>query len=252
MERLTMKTTVRTLFAAIAAVVMIASTAALAQNPPAGQRNWNPERMIEQRVSMLDRQLNLTPEQEKKITEILKNSYQSPSRESGNTSSRRARLNQDRAANNTGQREKVDAEIKKVLTAEQAKKYDTLPQGRQRGGMGMSVENRVEQYATRLKLTDDQKKKLQSIIERQDEERRASFEKMRESRGSGSSDAQREAMTKTMQAQNEKFAKEIDSILTAEQKKEHAAMQKELMERFRNMGRNGQGGQRRGGQNGQQ
>lgn len=255
-----MHTITRTLLAATAAFVLTAPSAVLAQNPPAGNNgpgrgNWNPEQMVERRVSMLDRQLNLTSDQEKKITEILKKAYQPPSQGNntqGNTgnraASRRDRLNQDRNANSSSQREKTDAEIKKVLTPEQAKKYASLPRGGMRGGMGMSVEDRVEQYNTRLKLNADQKKKLQTILERQDTERRASFEKMRES---SDREASRETMMKTMQAQNEKFTKEIDSILTAGQKKEHAAMQKEFTDRMRSMGRNGQGGQggqRRGGQ----
>ncbi|MHB9031195.1 MAG: hypothetical protein ACYC9O_20705, partial [Candidatus Latescibacterota bacterium] len=194
------------------------------QSPGQGQRGFNPEQMIDRRIQSLDQALNLTPDQEKKIRAIMEKTFKTPPprnsapAQGGSASSRRDRLSQDR--NTTGPRSHLNAEIKKVLTPEQAKKYDAMPQperGFGQGGRGgMTTDGRVKQIAERLKLTPDQQKKVRAIYEKQGEEMQKMFAQM----GQG---GDREAMGETMRKQREKNEKEIEALLTADQKKAYTA-----------------------------
>jgi Spy/CpxP family protein refolding chaperone len=243
--------TITRFFIMIAAAAILLTPAVFAQNqnrsnqgPGQGQRGFNPEQMIDRRIESLDRELNLTPDQEKKIRAIMEKAFKTPPPRNGapaqgGASSRRDRLNQDRNTSNPASQ--VNAEIKKVLTPEQAKKYDALPQpgrgGFGQGARGFSVDDRVKQISERLKLTSDQQKKIRAIYEKQGEEMRKMFEQM----GQG---GDREAMRETMQKQREKNEKEVEALLTADQKKAYAAWRQEMSQQFQ---RGGNGGQQSGG-----
>lgn len=193
-------------------------------------RNLTPEQMIQRRVEMLDRQLNLTPAQEKKITEILKKESKSaPAAKTTASASRRDRLNKAKSTENG--REKVDAEIKKVLTPAQAKKYGEMS-SRNRGQF--SADNQIQRLDARLKLTAQQKQKLRVILENQSKE----MQKMTPQQNGQEVD--REKMRANFEKMREKTNKQIEAILTPQQKKEYAAMQKERQERMQTRQNTGQ------------
>jgi Spy/CpxP family protein refolding chaperone len=212
-----------------------------------GQRGFDPEQMIERRIQSLDRELNLTPDQEKKIRAIMEKAFKNPPPREGapsqdrSASSRRDRLTQDR--NTSNPMSQLNTEIKKVLTPDQAKKYDALPQpgrGFGQGGRGFSVDERVKTITERLKLTADQQKKIRALYEKQNEEMRKMFEQM-------SQGGDREAMGETMRKQREKNEKDIEALLTADQKKAYAAWRQEMTQQRQRGGNRDQ----RGGNNGQ-
>jgi len=247
-ETQAVKSIIRISVIAIAASILLTpSVFCQAQNQPGQERRgFNPEQMIDRRIQFLDQQLNLTPDQEKKIRAIMEKSFKTPPPAAGSSagaSSRRARLNQDRTT--TDPRSQINAEIKKVLTADQAKKYDSLPQQGPRQGQfgrgGMNIDDRVEQMTQRLKLTADQKKKVRAIYEKQGEEMKKMFEQ-------AGQNGNREAMRETMMKQREKNEKEIEALLTAEQKKMYAAWRQEMSQQRQ---RGGSDDQQRSGNRGQ-
>ncbi|MDZ7374965.1 MAG: Spy/CpxP family protein refolding chaperone [candidate division KSB1 bacterium] len=128
-------------FALAAALVAGICAASLAQGQQQQaekkvQLNERARQMVERRLQRMDEVLNLTPEQEKKIREILEQEaaqFSGMDRERFRDMSpeeRQQAMEQFRA-----RREKTDKEIEKVLTPEQVEKYRKMQEEfRQRRG----------------------------------------------------------------------------------------------------------------------
>jgi Spy/CpxP family protein refolding chaperone len=142
----------------------------------------------------------------------------------------------------TEMREKFAKQSEALLTAAQKKKLAEIrakgpqrpdrPGGGQRPGGGAG---RRDPYAA-LNLTDDQKKKVTAIQAAESAERRKLF-----------SEGNREGMREKMTAMREKTNKQIEAILTDEQKKKFKEMQSQRPTRpQRRPGGEGKGKQRPG------
>jgi len=88
----------------------------------------------------------------------------------------------------------------------------------------------LEDYKTRLKLTDEQYKKIDTILTSQMSE----MAKLRESSG-----GDRQAMMSSFMDLRDKTNKKIEAILTDEQKAEFKKIQEERAQRMQGMGRSG-------------
>jgi len=142
----------------------------------------------------------------------------------------------------TEMREKFQKQTEAILTDAQKKKLAEIrakgpqrpdrPGGGQRPGGGAG---RRDPYAA-LNLTDDQKKKVTAIQAAESAERRKLF-----------SEGNREGMREKMTAMREKTNKQIEAILTDEQKKKFKEMQSQRPTRpQRRPGGEGKGKQRPG------
>jgi Spy/CpxP family protein refolding chaperone len=140
-------------------------------------------------------------------------------------------------------REAYEATIKKVLTEEQMKKYQASRsaqgdrgegqgQGRRPGQGGFG--GRRNPYAE-LDLTKEQQAKLDKITAAQREEQTKLFQELRDGGGN------REGLREKFGALREKYQKQIDAVLTEEQKK------KLQEQRQRRPGQGGFGSERRPG-----
>ena len=90
-------------------------------------------------------------------------------------------------------------------------------------GMMRSPEERAKQLNERLKLDDEQMKNVETIF-------KTMLEKMQEAMGSAQGD--RDAMRKTMMDMMAKTDKEIEALLTKDQKKTYDELKKERMKRM--------------------
>jgi periplasmic protein CpxP/Spy len=199
----------------------------------------NADRMVE----WLNRELTLNADQQKKIKALYEKAFKSATQSGDSAATGVAARRQRMAQQNTAQddfrkrMEQTNAEIKKALTPDQQKKFDVLIQ-RSRGGM--SVENRIARLDERLKLSPDQKKKLQAIFEKQNQAMQKRFEEMRQ--GSGDSQSARDSMRKNMEADRAKNQKEVEAILTPDQKKTYQTMQAEMEQQRQQREQQRQGG----------
>jgi|WetSurMetagenome_2_1015567.scaffolds.fasta_scaffold528191_1 Spy/CpxP family protein refolding chaperone len=82
----------------------------------------------------------------------------------------------------------------------------------------MTAEERTKNLTEKLTLTTDQATKVLAIYKRSEEEMKKLFE---------SSEGDREAMRDTMRAHREKVNKEIEGLLTAEQKVKFEELRKQ-------------------------
>jgi Spy/CpxP family protein refolding chaperone len=148
---------------------------------------------------------------------------------------------EERTAKMQKVREAYEATIKKVLTEEQMKKYqesrsaqggrgEGQDQGRRPGQGGFG--GRRNPYAE-LDLTKEQQAKLDKITAAQREEQTKLFQELRDGGGN------REGLREKFSALREKYQKQIDAILTDEQKKK--------LQEQRRPGQGGFGGGRRPG-----
>ncbi|MBI3579773.1 MAG: hypothetical protein HY089_10235 [Ignavibacteriales bacterium] len=100
-------------------------------------------------------------------------------------------------------------------------------------GMMRSPEERAKQLKEQLKLDDEQVKKLEEIF-------KSAQEKMQEAMGSAQGD--RDAMRKTMMDMMAKTDKEIEALLTKDQKKKYHEFKKDrekrMKERMQSRGNN--------------
>jgi len=112
--------------------------------------------------------------------------------------------------------------------------YANAQQGGGRGGMMMKPEDRVKQLDEKLKLSDEQKTKLNTLFTEQAE----AMKKMREEGQSGDRDAMREKMMK-FRAENDT---KVNALLTEDQKKTYKTWQEEqraeMQKRMENRGGN--------------
>lgn len=187
-----------------------------------------PEKMIDARIAYLKKELTLTAEQEKQVREILEKSVQDAKEKADTPKARRERLKREKEMQK--QREIVDAKIKKVLSEEQIRKFDAMPEMERRARGVMDIDARLDQMEKRLNLTAEQKQKLRPVLERQDDHMRKLFEKTREE------NAVRDSMRVVMKNEREKSSKEIEAVLTPGQIKEYRAWQEEI---FRHRGKRG-------------
>jgi hypothetical protein len=115
------------------------------------------------------------------------------------------------------------------------------PGGMRRGGAGMFSNPEVEK---RLKLTADQKKKIEAASK----EMQTSMQKLMAGKDFRSmTDKDREAMRTKMKPITDKFQGVVDKTLTATQKKELEKMRAEMRQRFQNGGGAGRPGAGAGG-----
>lgn len=82
----------------------------------------------------------------------------------------------------------------------------------------MSAEDRTKRLTEQLSLTTDQAKKVLAIYKRSEEE----MQKIRDA-----ADGDRETMRESMRGQREKVNKEIETLLTAEQKTKFEEIRKQ-------------------------
>ncbi len=221
------------------------TTAPSAQNMQSQQqrggqgRGMNPDRMVER----LNRELTLTADQQKKIKAIYEKAFKeaSPSGDKGATgaAARRQRMQQQNNTQNDFRKrsEQINAEIKKVLTPAQQKKFEAMPRFGNGRGMGMNVDDRIANMDKRLKLSADQKKKLKTIFEKQNQVMQKRMEEMRQQmeqggQQGGQQDGNRQARMAAMQKEHEQNQKEIESVLTPAQQKLYRAMQEEQRQQW--------------------
>lgn len=82
----------------------------------------------------------------------------------------------------------------------------------------MSAEDRTKRLTEQLSLTTDQAKKVLAIYKRSEEDMRKIFE---------SAEGDRESMRESMRGQREKVNKEIEALLTADQKAKFEEIKKQ-------------------------
>jgi Spy/CpxP family protein refolding chaperone len=198
------------------------------QAPPGrpGMGGMDPARMIDRRISNLTRELNLTTDQQTKIRAILEESVKSiRTARVDTTLSRRDRLVASRDMQK--RQDEIDAKIKKVLTAEQVKKYEALPSGRGQFGGGMNIDTRLDFLDKQLNLTAEQKKKIRPILEKNAENMRSIFANRKEGE-------ERSVLFEAMRKERDRASKEIEAVLTPEQAKKYRAVQEEQRQRMNN------------------
>ena len=113
---------------------MFFATVAMAQ--PGGQRNFDPKEMAKRQTEELTKELGLNKDQAKKVLELNTKSMEKMSemrgqmRDGGNREAMREKMQK--------QREEQNAEMKKILTEDQYKKYEKYLEERRsrRGGPG--------------------------------------------------------------------------------------------------------------------
>lgn len=226
----------RIIFAGLFALGLIAALlpAGFAQQPvqppPPGMPGRDPARMIERRITYLNRELKLTADQQKQIRAVLEEDSKNVQKTTGSgAAARRDRLVSGRNAQK--RQDEVNAKIKKVLTADQAKKFDTLSSGRGQPGGAMGIDTRLESLGKQLNLTSAQKEKIRPILEKSAENRRSIFANRKEGED-------RSALAEVFRKENEKTTKEIEAVLTPEQAKKYRAAQEEQMKRMNRQGEN--------------
>ena len=180
----------------IAVVSMLTASVVLAQQftPP------TPESRVEQ----IDKAVKLTADQKTQILKIYTD----------------AAANAQQGGRGGFMGGATTAEVEKVLTPEQVKLWHeaTLQQG---------IDGRLTQINEAVSLTDDQKKKITPIIEK---EIKARTEMMTEMRKQGEN-ADRQAMMDKMSAIRGETDKALESILTKEQLEKYNAMPRRGMRR---------------------
>ena len=212
------------------------------QQPRLGQARGNIGRVAEQ--------LELTEKQREQWTKIVAEQQQ-----------KQRALFQDRNTPREQVREKFNALRKetrekqeKILTKEQLEKYKQLTQGRGQAGPGQGPGGRPGPGAGArpgggfggfgrnlfgdLDLNEKQQEKINAINEARGAEMRQMFEDLRD--GSGD----RQALMEKFRALGEKYQKQIEEVLTDEQKKKMAEMS---AQRGQGQGGRGQGQPRPGG-----
>lgn len=253
-----------TALALLSAISLFPATAPA--QPPAGNqqgqgggRGFDPARFIDRRIEQLKTELKLTADQEKKIRAIYQEAMSAPRQQnaqqgnatqqrngSSGAASRRDRLVAERNtnANNASGRNQIDEKIKKVLTAEQVKKFDAMPRGF--GGRGggqfdpaQMIQRRLDSMERDLTLTADQKTKIKAILEKSGNSMRQAFQPPQQGQ-----EPDRDAMRAAMEKIRTQEAKEIEAVLKPDQVKKYRAQQAEQQQRMRERQQNGGGGNR--------
>ncbi len=175
---------------------------------PAQEKNW-----LEQRVQKLQKELNLTAEQTGQVRQILEyNQQQAQKEREENQGNPEALLNVAKA-----RREVVDQQIKNLLSAEQYAKYQEISKN-------APGEEMVLRLSERLNLTEEQTVQVEKILLSAREE----MQKLREN-ASGDRSRNRDQLRSLMEKQD----KQIEALLTDEQKKIYGEIKKERREEMR-------------------
>jgi Spy/CpxP family protein refolding chaperone len=205
-------------------------------------QRFDPAKMVDFMVDNLDKAVTLNADQKKKVRAIYEKSFKevpkppvasdSAKTTTDKPNSRRERLNQTKETENRtkemGNRmDAINKEIEKVLTPDQVKKFRAMP--RPERGNGFSVDSRIERLNSTLKLTDDQKKKIRPIFEKESEK----FQKMRDSMQEGQDMT---AMRESFRKVREETDIEMMKVLTVEQQKKYKDMQEQMRQRMQNRG----------------
>lgn len=154
----------------------------------------------------------------------------------------------------TKKREKLTAESEKALAVfldeDQARRLDQIAL-QQKGQRGLTDAD----VAAKLKLSDDQKKKIKDALDGQDKERREMFSGFGRGQGGGNAGGARpdfNAIREKMEALSKKTDETVKGALTVEQKKQFEELKgRPFALPRRGFGNSGGGGNRnRGGQDG--
>ncbi len=175
---------------------------------PAQEKNW-----LEQRVQKLQKELNLTAEQTGQVRQILEyNQQQAQKEREENQGNPEALLNVAKA-----RREVVDQQIKNLLSAEQYAKYQEISKNAPGDEMALRLSERLD-------LTEEQTAQVEKILLSAREE----MQKLREN-ASGDRSRNRDQLRSLMEKQD----KQIEALLTDEQKKIYGEIKKERREEMR-------------------
>lgn len=168
---------------------------------------------LEQRAQKLQKELNLTDEQTGQVRQILEYNHQQAQKE------REENRGNPEALQNVAKarRETVDQQMKNLLTAEQYTKYQEISKN-------APVEEMTIRLQERLNLTDEQTGQVEKILLSAREER----QKQREN-----ASGDRRQMLDQMRSMLENRDKQIEALLTEEQKKIYQEIKKERREEMR-------------------
>lgn len=95
-----------------------------AQQRENGPRRMNPEKMMQQRITEMDKELDLTDEQEKEIKKLYTDFYKNTPRERGSREEMMKRMSE------------FNEKVKAVLNDEQKVKFDKMNKNQRRRGSG--------------------------------------------------------------------------------------------------------------------
>ncbi|MFA6471156.1 MAG: hypothetical protein WCU00_03860, partial [Candidatus Latescibacterota bacterium] len=147
--------------------------------PPAGGPGQRQRMTAEQRLEQLDKQVGgLTADQKKKILaiweETQKNREQQPPPDGERPNARREQLNQSQQSTRAGGQfgRGLSPEVEKILTPDQVKKYQAYQKK-------ANIERQLERFSE-FNLSEDQKKKLINIFEKQNENMQKMMEKTKD------------------------------------------------------------------------
>jgi len=188
---------------AVCSISLVMGITAYAQEAPS----------IDDYIKDLDKALTLNDDQEKKIRSVLEE-RQERFRDSGRQGSFR------RGGGMLGFRSRADSDIEAVLTDAQVTKYREYQRNQ-------SFDMRIASLDERLKLTDDQKKKIRAILAVEADKTEKLYADMPEDR-----EARREYFQQFRDIRDATNT-EIEKVLTKKQQEEHQKMQEELRERMR-------------------
>ncbi len=155
------------------------------------------------RIKALDKELNLSDEQEKQIQKIYTDSMERMAERRGDRpapSGRRTGM----FGGGFGRFGTIDSDVEAVLTPEQVKKYRAF-------NLKQQLERRMAVLDTTLTLNEDQEAKIRKIVEQDIIIINEIFAEMRES------DADRQTIFGKIRDQREKTNKAIEAVLTPEQ-----------------------------------
>ena len=155
------------------------------------------------RIKALDKELNLSDEQEKQIQKIYTDSMERMAEFRGDRpapSGRRTGM----FGGGFGRFGRIDSDVEAVLTPEQVKKYRAF-------NLKQQLEIRMANLDSTLTLNKDQKAKIRKIVEQDIQKTNKIFAEMRES------DADRQTIFGKIRDQREETNKAIVALLTPEQ-----------------------------------
>ena len=188
---------------------------------------------LDARVQQLNEALNLTDEQKAKTTPLLAAEIKQVQQVRADASlaprEQSAKIREIRQATNQ--------QIRPLLTLEQRQKLDAMRErGRAAGGPGRGEggQGRLQEWATELNLTDDQKTKIAPILQNEAQQ----IQQVR----ADTSLSRREQFAKIREIRHD-ANQQVRPILTPEQQKKLDDMRQEAREQFR--GRGGRGGRNR-------
>jgi Spy/CpxP family protein refolding chaperone len=180
--------------------------------------------MVEQRVNKLQKELNLSEEQTNRVRQVLDYNYQQAQKEhEENKGNPEALINAAKA-----RQEITDRQMQNVLTPEQYQEYQEISKNSVTDAAALKLKER-------LALTDEQTGQVAQIYA-------ATRDEMQKMRENNSGDRRR--MREQMRALIEKQDKQIEALLTGEQKEIYEDVKKERQEEMQKRMPGGRGGKK--------